>query len=141
MRRAIFKGPLVVQPPAGFRTSRSDGVVTLSDGALMAPDSRGPYRLDDAHGHLLARFVAQGWHAPRPEMPMSELERSGHKQILNTDEILDLAHRERIALKVEDGRLLMRGEPSAQLRAHLRRASAALREELAIRDRSVWIEV
>jgi hypothetical protein len=74
-------------------------------------------------------------------MPISELERSGRKQILNTDEILDLAHNERIALKVEDGRLLMRGEPSARLRAHLRSASAALRDELAVRDRSAWIEV
>ena len=108
---------------------------------LWHPDARGLYRLDDAHAHLLARFVAQGWHAPRPELPISELERSGYKQILNTDEILDLAHSERIALKVEDGRLLMRGEPSARLRAHLRSASAALRNELAVRERSVWIEV
>jgi hypothetical protein len=107
----------------------------------MAPDSRGLYRLDDAHVHLLARFVAQGWHAPRPELPMSELERSGHKQILDADEILDLAHSERIALKVADGRLLMRGEPSARLRAHLRSACAALRDELAVRDQRAWIEV
>src|SRR6266436_5954862 len=92
MRKANSKGSLVLQPPAGFRTYRSDGVVTLSDGVLMAPDSRGLYRLDEAHVHLLARFVAQGWHAPRPEMPMSELERSGHKQILNADEILELAY-------------------------------------------------
>jgi len=97
--------------------------------------------LDDAHVHLLARFVAQGWYAPRPEMPMSELERSGHKQILNADEILELAYTERVTLKVEDGRLLIRGEPSARLRAHLRSASAALRDELAVRDQRAWIEV
>jgi hypothetical protein len=72
---------------------------------------------------------------------MSKLECSGDEQILNTNEILDLAHSERIALKVADGRLLMRGEPSARLRAHLRSASAALRDELAVRERSVWIEV
>ena len=107
----------------------------------MAPDARGLYRLDDAHAHLLARFVAQGWHAPRPELPISKFDLSGHKQILSANEILDLAHSEGIALKVEDGRLLMRGEPSARLRAHLRSASAALRNELAVRDRSVWTEV
>ena len=39
---------------------------------------------------------------------------SGQKQILNTDEILDLAQSERIALKVAAGRLLMCGEPSAR---------------------------
>jgi len=107
----------------------------------MAPDSRGLYRLDAAHEHLLARFVAQGWHAPRPELSMSKLECFADEQILDTNEILDLAHSERIALKVADGRLLMRGEPSARLRAHLRSASAALRDELAVRERSVWIEV
>ncbi len=34
---------------------------------------------------------------------------------LFTGQILDLASSERIALKVEDGRLLTRGEPSARL--------------------------
>jgi hypothetical protein len=77
MRRKISKKPLVLQPPAGFRTGRSDGVVVLSDGALIAPDAGGLYRLDSAHTHLLASFVAQGWHAPRPELPISELEPSG----------------------------------------------------------------
>jgi hypothetical protein len=74
-------------------------------------------------------------------MPMSELELSGHKQILNADEILELADTQSVALKVEDGRLLIRGEPSARLRAHLRSASAALRDELAVRDQRAWIEV
>jgi hypothetical protein len=74
-------------------------------------------------------------------MPISELERSRHKQILNADEILELAHSEHVALKVEDGHLLMRGDPSARLRAHLRSASAALSDELAVRDRCVWVEV
>jgi hypothetical protein len=141
MRRKISKRPLVLQPPAGFRTPRPDDVVVLSDGALMTPDASGLYRLDSAHAHLLSSFVGQGWHAPRPELPMSELEHTRRAPPLNAKEILDLARHERIVLKTEDGRLLMRGEPSALLRAHLRGASAALRKELARRDRSVWTEV
>jgi len=131
----------VLQPPAGFRTSRADGVVVLSDGALMTPDASGLYRLDSAHLHLLPSFVGQGWHAPRPELPISELEHTRGAPPLNTKEILDLATRERIVLKTEDGRLLMRGEPSALLRAHLRSASAALSKELARRHQSLWTEV
>jgi hypothetical protein len=142
MLRKISKRPLVLQPPAGFRTSRSDGAVVLSDGALMTSDASGLYRLDSAHAHLLSSFVGQGWHAPRPELPpMSELEHMRRAPPPNTKEILDLARRERIVLKTADGRLLMRGEPSALLRAHLRSASAALRKELARRDRNVWTEV
>jgi hypothetical protein len=141
MRRKISKRPLLLQPPAGFHTPRSDGVVVLSDGELMNPDASGLYRLDSAHAHLLPTLVGQGWHAPCPELPMSELEHFRPAPPLNTKEILDLARRERIALKTEDRRLLMRGEPSALLRAHLRSASRALSKELARRDRSVWTEV
>jgi len=141
MRRKISKRPLVLQPPAGFRACRSDGVVALSDSAFMIPDAGGLYRLDSAHLHLLPSFVAQGWHAPRPELPMSESEHTLGARPLGTKEILDLARRERVVLKAEDGRLLMHGEPLAQLRAHLRSASAALLKELARRDRSGWTEV
>jgi hypothetical protein len=56
-------------------------------------------------------------------------------------EILSLANSERIALKVENGRLLMRGAPSALLRAHLRDARVALCDEMARQDRIAWIEV
>jgi hypothetical protein len=115
--------------------------MTLSDGSLMTPDSRGLYHLDSAHVHLLPGFVAQGWHAPRPKLQMSELERTGRAQTLNTREILELANNERIALKVKDGRLLMRGEPSARLWAYLRGASAVLCDELVRQDGSVWIAV
>jgi hypothetical protein len=107
----------------------------------MTRDASGLYRLDSAHAHLLSSFVRQGWHAPRPELPMSELEQTRRAPPLNTEEILDLARRERIVLKTVDGRLMVRGEPSALLRAHLRSASAALSRELARRDRSVWTEV
>jgi len=48
-------------------------------------------------------------------MEMPELERTGLAQTLTIRAILDLASSERIDLKVEDGRLLMRGEPSAGL--------------------------
>jgi hypothetical protein len=53
---------------------------------------------------------------------MSELEHTRRAPTLNTKEILDLARRERVVLKVEDSRLLLRGEPSTLLRAHLRSA-------------------
>ena len=73
----------------------------------MPPDASGLYRLDSAHAHLLSSFVVrQGWHAPRPELPMSELEHTRRAPPLNPKEILDLARRERIVLKTEDGRLL-----------------------------------
>jgi hypothetical protein len=107
MRRKISKKPLVLQPPAGFRTARPDGAVVLSDGALMAPSAVGLYRLDGAHTHLLPRFVAQGWHAPRPELPISKLESAGRAPLLNIKEILDLANSEGIGLKVEYDRLLL----------------------------------
>jgi hypothetical protein len=113
----------------------------LSDGALMRPDSGGLYYLDNAHVHLLPNFVAQGWHAPRPELDMPELEQERGVEILNPTEILHLAALERIALKVENGRLLMRGQPSAQLWAHLREARVALCDELACLDKIQWAEV
>lgn len=141
MRPKISKKPLVLQPPAGFCTSRSDGVVVSSDGALMTPDPGGLYRLNSARVHLLPSFVGQGWRAPRPGLPMSELKHARRAPTLSTKEILDMAGSERIVLKVADGRLLMRGEPSALQRAHLHSASVALRNELARRDRSVWAEV
>jgi hypothetical protein len=133
---------IVLQPPVGFHTTLSEGAITLSDGALLRPDSRGLYHLDSAHRHLLPSFVAQGWHAPRPELRISELEVDGNAQPpLSTVAILDLAHSERVALRVQDGRLLMRGQPSPRLRLHLRRASVALSDELMRRDRSAWIEI
>jgi hypothetical protein len=141
MRRKNSERPLVLQPPAGFRTSRPDGVMKLSDGALMRPDSDGLYYLDNAHVHLLRSFVAQGWHAPRPDVGMRELEQERQAETLNAVEILHFAARERIALKVENGRLLMRGQPSVQLWAHLREARVALRDELARLDKIQWAEV
>jgi hypothetical protein len=113
----------------------------LSDGASMRPDSAGLYHLDHEHVHLLRSFVAQGWHAPRPEVGMPELEQAGRAQTLNVTEILYLAVRERIALKVETGRLLMRGEPSARLWAHIRDARVALCDELTCQDKIPWTEV
>jgi len=107
----------------------------LSDGALMRPDSGGLYYLDNAHVHLLPNFVSQGWYAPRPDVGMSELDQERRAETLNAVEILHLAARERIALKVENGRLLMRGQPSAQLWAHLREARVALCDELACLDK------
>jgi hypothetical protein len=115
--------------------------MTLSDGASMRPDSAGLYHLDHEHVHLLRRFVAQGWHAPRPEVGMPEWEQEGRAKTLNIIEILCMAVRERIALKVETGRLLMRGEPSARLWAHIRDARVALCDELACQDKIPWTEV
>jgi hypothetical protein len=113
----------------------------LSDGALMRPDSGGLYYLDNAHVHLLPNFVAQGWHAPRPEVGMRELEQERRAETLDAVEILNLAARERVALKVDNGRLLMRGQPSAQLWAHLRKTRVAVCDELACRDKIQWTEV
>ena len=115
--------------------------MTLSDGASMRPDSGGLYHLDRGHVHLLANFVAQGWHAPRPEVSMPELERERRAQTLNAKEILNLAAHERIALKLANGRLLMRGEPSARLWAHLRDARVALCDELRCQEKIPWTEV
>jgi hypothetical protein len=39
----------------------------------MKRDAQGLYLLDNAHKHLLANFIAQGWHAPRPELPLTEV--------------------------------------------------------------------
>jgi hypothetical protein len=141
MRTKNFGKPLVLQPPVGFHTALSEGAITLSDGSLLRPDARGLYYLDSAHRHLLASFVAQGWHAPRPELRTSELEINGNAQPLSTVAILDLAHSEHVALKVQDGRLLMLGQPSPRLRLHLRRASLAVSDELVRRDGSAWIEI
>ena len=141
MRAKNSGRPLVLQPPAGFHTALSEGAITLSDGSLLRPDSRGLYHLDNAHRHLLPSFVAQGWHAPRLELRTSELEADGNAQPLSTIAILDLAHSERVALKVQDGRLLLRGKPTPRLWAHLRRASVALSDELVRRDGSAWIKV
>jgi hypothetical protein len=107
----------------------------------MRPDSGGLYHLDHEHVHLLRSFVQQGWHAPRPEVGMPELEQVGRVQTLNAIEILNLAARERIALKVENGRLLMRGKPSARLWAHLREARVELHKELTSQDMIPWSEV
>ena len=60
MRRTNSKKSLILQPPPGFRTSRTDGVITLSDGTYMRPDSAGLYHLDHAHVHLLPRFRGSG---------------------------------------------------------------------------------
>jgi hypothetical protein len=138
MRRKNSARSLVLQPPAGFRPSRVDGVIILSDGASMCPNSEGLYHLDHAHVHLLPNFVAQGWHAPRPEVAMSEW---GRAQTLNVIEILNLANSERVALKVEKGRLLMRGAPSARLWAHLRDARVALCDEITRQEGIAWVEV
>lgn len=141
MRRKNSERPLLLQPPAGFRTSRPDGVLTLSDGASMRPDAGGLYHLDHEHVHLLPSFVAQGWHAPRPRMGMPELKQEGPAQTLNAIKILNLAAREGIALKIENGRLLMRGDPSARLWAHLREARVELCNELGCQDKIPWTEV
>jgi hypothetical protein len=130
-----------LQPPTGFHTALPEGAITLSDGSLLRPDSRGLYYLDSAHRHLLASFVAQGWHAPRPGLRISELNVDGNGQPLNIVAILDLANSEHIALKVQDGRLLMRGKPSPRLWVNLRRARVALSDELVRRDGSAWIEI
>jgi len=130
-----------LQPPVGFHTALAEGAITLSDGSLLRPDSRGLYHLDSAHRHLLPSFVAQGWHAPRPELRISELELEGRAEPLSTVAILDLADSEHIALKVQDGRLLMRGKPSPRLWLHLRRAILALSDELVLRDGNAWIKV
>jgi hypothetical protein len=117
----------------------------LPDGTLLKPDSQRLYHLDEAHAHLLPRFVAQGWHAPRPEMAApkhaDELEREVPGHMPNTGVILDLAADERVELKVEDGRLHRHGEPSARLRAHLDAARIAVRDELVRRARKHWVEV
>jgi hypothetical protein len=141
MRTKNSGRPLTLQPPVGFHTALSEGAITLSDGSLLRPDSRGLYHLDGAHRHLLPSFVAQGWHAPTPELPISEFEADWNAQPLSTEAILDLAHSEHVSLKVQDGRLLLRGKPTPGLRAHLRNTSLALRDELMRRDRSGWIEV
>jgi|SRR5271168_5002484 len=84
MRRKNSKKPLVLQPPAGFRTAHAEGVLTLSDGSLLKPDSRGLYYLDSAHLRLLPSFIAQGWHAPSPELPTPAAEHAGNAQPLTT---------------------------------------------------------
>jgi hypothetical protein len=139
------KTSITLQAPAGFRTSHADGVMMLSDGTPLKPDSRGFYCLDQAHTHLLRRFVAQGWHAPRPELPTlnyaREVGSAAHGDMLNTTAILTLAGTEQVELKVNDGRILMRGEPSARLRAHLRGARTALRDEIERRTQKPWVEI
>ena len=74
----------------------------------MRPDPLGLYHLDAAHLHLLPSFVAQGWHAPRLWLRISELEVDPHVRLLNSIAILDLAHNEHVALKIEDGQLQAR---------------------------------
>lgn len=145
MKNRNSKASITLQPPAGFHTSRRDGVITLSDGSPLKPDLRGFYYLDRAHAHLLRTFVAQGWHAPRAEIPTPQYARevgsAAHGDMLDTAAILKLASGEQVDLTVKDGRMLMRGEPSARLRAHLRGASTSLRDELERRTRKPWIEV
>ena len=144
MTRRISNTSLILQTPIGFHTS-SGGAVTLPDGTLLKPDSQGLYHLDEAHAHLLAGFVAQGWHAPRPEMGApkhaDELEREVPVHMPNTGVILDFAAGEHVELKVEDGRLHRHGEPSARLRAHLHAARIAVRDELVRRAGKHWVEV
>jgi hypothetical protein len=69
MRRKSSAKTFVLQPPLGFQSSSHEGGLILSDGSLMKRDTRGLYHLDRAHRHLLPNFIAQGWHAPRPEHP------------------------------------------------------------------------
>jgi hypothetical protein len=145
MKDGNSKTYITLQPPAGFHASHPYGVITLSDGTPLKPDSRGFYYLDRAHAHLLRMLVAQGWHAPRAEIPTPEYARevgsAAHGDMLDTAAILKLASGEQVDLTVKDGRMLMRGEPSARLRAHLRGASISLRDELERRRRRPWIEV
>jgi hypothetical protein len=145
MKDKNSKSYIILQPPAGFHTSRPDGVITLSDGTPLKPDPQGFYHLDCAHAHLLRTLVAQGWHAPRAEIPTPkyarEAESAAYGDMLDITAILKLANGEQVDLTVEDGRILMRGEPSARLRAHLRGASTSLRDELERRMRKPWIEV
>lgn len=72
---------------------------------------------------------------------MPELKQEGPAQTLNAIKILNLAAREGIALKIENGRLLMRGDPSARLWAHLREARVELCNELGCQDKIPWTEV
>jgi hypothetical protein len=51
--RTNSKAYIALLPPAGFHTSRLSGIITLSDGTPLKPDSRGVYRLDYAQAHLL----------------------------------------------------------------------------------------
>jgi hypothetical protein len=69
MRRKNSVKTFVLQPPQGFQSSSREGGLILSDGSLMKRDTRGRYHLDSTHRHLLPNFIAQGWHAPRPERP------------------------------------------------------------------------
>jgi hypothetical protein len=73
MRRKNSAKSFVLQPPLGFRSSCLKPGIILSDGSLMKRDAQGLYLLDNAHRHLLANFIAQGWHAPRPELPVTEV--------------------------------------------------------------------
>jgi hypothetical protein len=145
MKDRHSKTYITLQPPAGFHTSRSDGVITLSDGTPLKPDPQGFYYLDRAHAHLLRTLVGQGWHAPRAEMRTPryarELESAAHGDMLDAAAILKLAGGEQVDLTVKDGRMLMRGEPSPRLRAHLRGAGTPLRDELERRMRKPWIEI
>jgi hypothetical protein len=145
MKDRNSKSYIILQPPAGFHTSRPDGVITLSDGTPLKPDPQGFYHLDCAHAYLLRMLVAQGWHAPRAEIRTPkyarEVESAAHGDMLDTTAILKLASGEQVDLTVKDGRMLMRGEPSARLRAHLRGAGASLHDELERRMRNPWIEV
>jgi hypothetical protein len=45
MGRKSSKRALALQPPTGFRISRPDGVMTLSDSSSVSPDSEGLYHL------------------------------------------------------------------------------------------------
>ena len=145
MKGRNSKTSITLQAPAGFHTSRADGVMMLSDGTPLKPDSRGFYYLDHAHTHLLRSLVAQGWHAPRPELPTPnyapEVGSAAHGDMLNIAAILKLAGAEQVELKVNDGRMLMRGEPSARLLSHLRGARIPLRGELERRTQKPWVEI
>jgi hypothetical protein len=145
MKDRSSKSYITLQPPAGLHISRPDGLVTLSDGTALKPDPQGFYYLDHTHAHLLHTLVAQGWHAPRPETRTPkyarEVNSAAYGDMLDTAAILQLASGEQVDLTVKDGRVLMRGEPSARLRAHLRGAGTSLRDELERRMRKPWIEI
>jgi hypothetical protein len=72
MKRKKSARTFMLQPPAGFQSSCQQRGIILSDGSLMQRNAQGLYLLDNAHRHLLPNFIAQGWHAPRPELPVSE---------------------------------------------------------------------
>ena len=62
-------------------------------------------------------------------------------QTFNVIEILNLANGECVDLKVEKGRLLMRGALSARPWAHLRDACVVLCDEIPRQEGIAWVKV